>query len=202
MKTYIVGVTGGIGSGKSAVCREFERYGIKVVDADIAAREVVVPGSEGLADVVAEFGQAVLNSDGTLNRGELREIVFQNADQRAKLEAILHPKIRKRIEQQLAESRSPYTLLCVPLMVERGNNYAINRLLVVDCDEETQIERVMQRDNLTRSQVLAIMSTQASREERLAQADDVIMNDGSVEDIADRVKPLHAKYLALSGNTQ
>ena len=199
MAGFIVGVTGGIGSGKSAVCREFQRHDIEVVDADIVAREVVVPGSDGLKMITKRFGTEILSSDGTLNRKALRNIVFSDEAKRRELEAILHPKIRKRIQQQLESSQSPYTLLCVPLMVERGsNNYACNRLLVVDCPEETQISRVMERDDLTRKQVLAIMATQATRQQRLAAADDVIINDGSIDDLAEKVKPLHEKYSVLS----
>ena len=198
MTGFVVGVTGGIGSGKSAVCREFEHYGIEVVDADIVAREVVVPGSIGLGQIVERFGDDMLNPDGTLDRNALRNVVFADETKRKELESILHPKIRQRIAQQLEAARSPYTLLCVPLMVERGDSYACDRLLVVDCTEETQISRVMRRDDLTREQVLAIMSTQATRQQRLAKADDVILNDGSIEDMAQKVGPLHEKYLALS----
>ena len=198
MAGFVVGITGGIGSGKSAVCKEFERHGIEVVDADIVAREVVVPGSPGLASVVQHFGSEVLNPDGSLDRAALRNIVFSDPGKREELESILHPKIRESIVQQLEASSSPYTLLCVPLMVERGSSYACDRLLVVDCSEETQISRVMQRDDLTREQVLAIMSTQATRQQRLDKADDVILNDGSIEQMAEKVKPLHEKYLALS----
>lgn len=197
MGTFIIGVTGGIGSGKSAVCREFEKFGITIVDADIAAREVVVPGSDGLAEIVAHFGSKVLMEDGSLDRGKLRDIVFDNEAERTNLEAILHPKIRHRIEAQLHASNSPYTLLCVPLMIERGNSYDIDRLLVIDCPEETQISRVMARDNLTKSQVLAIMATQATRQQRLDKADDVIMNDGPLEQLGDQVRALHEQYMAL-----
>ena len=143
MGSFIIGVTGGIGSGKSAVCAEFEKFGITVVDADIAAREAVVPGSDGLAEIVANFGTGILMEDGNLDRSKLRDIVFDNDAKRTKLEAILHPKIRQLIEQQLHASDSPYTLLCVPLMIERGNSYEVDRLLVIDCPEETQISRVM-----------------------------------------------------------
>ena len=201
MSAFIVGVTGGIGSGKSAVCKEFERYGINVVDADIVAREVVVPGSDGLADVVSTFGTQVLAGDGTLDRKKLRDIVFKDEKERVKLEEILHPRIRVSITEQLAASKSPYALLCVPLMVERGSSYACNRLLVVDCPEEIQITRVMERDDLTREQVLAIMSTQATREQRLAAADDIIMNDGTIEALAEKIKPLHDKYILLSAGS-
>ncbi|MGR8946889.1 MAG: dephospho-CoA kinase [Gammaproteobacteria bacterium] len=198
MDTTIIGVTGGIGSGKSAVCREFEKYGIVIVDADIASREVVLPGSAGLNEIVEHFGTDVLNDDGSLDRAKLRDIVFNDAERRNTLESILHPKIRQRIVEQLQASTSPYTLLCVPLMIERGNSYQVDRLLVIDCPEETQIARVMDRDNLTREQVLAIMATQATRQQRLDKADDIIMNDGPLENLSDQVKILHQQYMALS----
>lgn len=198
MASYVIGVTGGIGSGKSAICREFEALDIDIVDADIVAREVVVPGSVGLKEIIEHFGDCVLTTDGELDRTRLRDIVFQNSNERKALEAILHPKIRASISAQLAAANSPYCLLCVPLMVERGDTYSVKRLLVIDCPEEVQIERVMSRDNLTREQVLAIMSTQASRQQRLDKADDVIMNDGPLENLKAEVAKLHSAYLAYA----
>ncbi|MEM7468980.1 MAG: dephospho-CoA kinase [Pseudomonadota bacterium] len=197
MAAFVIGVTGGIGSGKSAVCREFEKRNIDVVDADIASRQVVEPGSDGLREIVEYFGQRVIAESGELNRTKLRDIIFADDNKREYLESILHPKIRQLIERQLSESSSVYTLLCVPLLIERGSSYPVGRILVVDCPEETQISRVMQRDDLTRSQVLAIMSNQASREERLSKADDVIINDGPLEELENQVTGLHEKYLAL-----
>ena len=199
MSNYVVGVTGGIGSGKSAICREFETLGIDVIDADVVAREVVIPGSAGLEEIIAHFGPDVLADDGTLNRKKLRDIVFGDESRRQTLEGILHPKIGTKIRSQLAASTSPYCLLCVPLMIERGNSYAVDRLLVVDCPEEIQIARVSKRDDLTREQVLAIMSTQATRQQRLDKADDVIMNDGPIENLAEIVGDLHRSYLSYCG---
>ena len=198
METTIIGVTGGIESGKSAVCREFEKYGVVIVDADIVAREVVLPGSAGLNEIVEHFGVDILNDSGSLDRAKLRDIVFNDDERRISLESILHPKIRQRIVERLQASTSPYTLLCVPLMIERGNGYEVDRLLVIDCPEETQIARVMDRDNLTRGQVLAIMATQATRQQRLDKADDIIMNDGTLENLSDQITILHKQYLALS----
>lgn len=198
MSRYIVGVTGGIGSGKSAICNAFVKFGIDIVDADIVAREVVVPGSDGLLEITENFGPQVIDSNGQLDRKKLRGIIFEDDSKRQLLESILHPRIRRRVESQLAAATSDYCLLCVPLMIERGNSYHVDRLLVVDCPEDTQISRVMARDNLTREQVLAIMATQATRQQRLEKADDVIMNDGSIEELEKRVASLHRDYLQRS----
>lgn len=192
---YVVGLTGGIGSGKSAVTREFERLGIEIVDADIVSREVVAPGSEGLAEVVAEFGHDILDESGNIDRRKLREIVFQDERKRLRLEAILHPRIRDRIDEMLAAVRSEYAILCVPLMVEKRGYENVDRLLVVDCPEELQIARVMARDELTQPQVEAIMQTQATRESRLAVADDVVENSDTLEALRPQVDRLHQRYV-------
>ncbi|MBI4694611.1 MAG: dephospho-CoA kinase [Gammaproteobacteria bacterium] len=197
-RPYVIGVTGGIGSGKSTVAREFERRGVPVLDADVAAREVVEPGSDGLAALVAEFGTSILGADGALDRGQLRRMVFGDAPRLKRLEEILHPRIRQRLEARLGEIVEPYCLLCIPLLVEKKGYAWIDRVLVVDCPVETQIERVMKRDNLTAAEVAAIMNTQASREARLQRADDVVSNTGEVSRLADRVDELHRRYLDLA----
>lgn len=194
----VVGLTGGIGSGKSAVCREFEHLAVPIVDADIVARDVVEPGSIGLRAVIDSFGEAILNSGGTIDRGKLRLLIFEDDNQRKLLESILHPMIRQRIAEQLAAIRSPYCILCVPLLVEKHGYENMGRILVVDCSIELQISRVMQRDNLTRAQVNAIMQTQATREKRLRMADDVVENAGGIEELRTQVKALHSKYTAIA----
>jgi dephospho-CoA kinase len=198
----VVGVTGGIGSGKSTVCREFEQLGASFIDADQVAREVVLPGTPGLAAVVAEFGRAVVSADGTLDRAALRRIVFTDPSRRARLEEILHPLIRARIAQCIGEVDGAYCLLAIPLLVEKGNYRDIDRVLVVDCPADVQISRVMARDHLTAEEVAAIMRTQATREERLAKADDVVTNSTDLEAIRAQVRHLHARYLDLARNRE
>jgi len=194
----VVGLTGGIGSGKSAVCREFERLGVPVIDADIVAREVVAPGTDGLAAVVARFGDDILAADGTLDRSRLRALVFADDAERGALEAMLHPRIRDRIGAQLAAVSTPYCILCIPLLLEKGGYKNVDRILLVDCPVETQITRVMARDNLTRPQVEAIMRSQATREDRLKIADDVVENSGGLEALRAPVEALHAKYSQIA----
>lgn len=197
----VVGLTGGIGSGKSAVCREFERHSVPIVDADIAARQVVEPGSVGFAAVVKSFGEGILSS-GSIDRGKLRQVIFADDAKRATLEAILHPKIRERIDSQLTELDSPYCILCVPLLVEKGGYQNVDRILLVDCPTEIQIRRVMDRDDLTRGQVEAIMRSQATRDERLRVADDIIENSEAIEALGTQVQELHTKYMAIAALTR
>lgn len=194
----VIGVTGGIGSGKSTVCAAFERFGIPVIDTDQVAREVVTPGSDGLAAVIAEFGEGVLNTDGTLDRAALRRIVFADPARRQRLEALLHPRIRARVRELVAQVKTPYCLVGIPLLVERGNHQQAERILVVDCPEEVQVARVMARDKLTEPEVRAIMRTQATRQERLDMADDVVINAGDLSAVQTQVETLHARYLALA----
>jgi dephospho-CoA kinase len=199
-RPLVIGVTGGIGSGKSTICAEFSHYGIPVIDTDQVAREVVVPGSPGLAAVVAAFGPEVLAADGSLDRAALRRIVFTDPTRRAELEAILHPRIRSRVRELIASVTQPYCLLGIPLLVECGSHQQIDRVLVVDCAAETQLARVIARDKLTEQEVAAIMRTQATRQERLDRADDVVMNDSDLSAIQAQVKTLHTRYLALAEN--
>lgn len=194
-RAFIVGLTGGIGSGKSAVCREFERLEVPIIDADIAAREVVALGSAGLAEVVESFGPDVLDDSGMLDRKKLRLLVFADDAKRAVLEGILHPKIRERIQQQLDAVSAPYCILCVPLLIEHSGYDNVDRILVIDCPEEVQVARVMARDELTRPQVEAIMRSQASRESRLAKADDIVDNAGGLDALRKPIAELHSKYL-------
>lgn len=196
---YVVGVTGGIGSGKSTVCRVFtDRHGVVVIDADQVAREVVEPGTPALAAIVTSFGADVVGVDGRLDRAKLRGIVFADPARRSELEAITHPAIRAGMRAHVAAVTGPYCMLGIPLLAEGGRNDLIDRVLVVDCPEALQIERVRARDHLTEAEVAAIMRTQASREARLRIADDVVMNDGDTSSLAGRVDELHEMYLQLA----
>ncbi len=202
IKTYVIGVTGGIGSGKTTVCDLFTaRHGVPVVDADIVAREVVAPGEPALAELVEAFGADILTGDGELDRRKLKGIVFDDEGKRKQLEAILHPRIRRRMREQLEDIEAPYCLLCIPLLAEGGRNELIERVLVVDCEPATQIARVRARDDLTDAQVMAIMRSQATREQRLRIADDVILNDGDRDALIDRVDTLHRTYLERARKT-
>jgi len=199
-RPLVIGVTGGIGSGKSTVCSAFESFGIPVIDTDQVAREVVVPGSEGLAAVVTEFGNEILASDGTLDRAALRCIVFADPERRKRLEALLHPRISTRVRALVETVSTPYCLIGIPLLVERGNSQQVERVLVVDCPEDVQIARVIARDKLTAQEVRAIMRTQATRQERLDMADDVVVNATDLPTVQAQVEALHAKYLALAAS--
>jgi dephospho-CoA kinase len=197
-RPFVIGVTGGIGCGKSTICREFSALGAPVVDTDEVAREVVAPGTPGLAAVVAHFGEDILAADGTLDRRRLRSIVFADATQRQWLEALLHPLIRARTDAHVLSANYPYCLVCIPLLVERGGGNRVDRVLVIDCPPAVQIERVMARDKLTALEVEAIMQTQAPRAARLAAADDVIENIGDVETVRPAIRALHQRYLDLA----
>lgn len=194
----VVGVTGGIGSGKTAVTNEFGRLGITIVDADIAARAVVEKGSEGLQKIADHFGEKILLEDGTLDRAQLRQIIFSNSAEKTWLENLTHPLIRECIQTALTESTSPYTILVSPLLVESNQKTFVDRILVVDVPVDLQITRTSQRDNNTPEQVQAIINAQADRQTRLSHADDVIVNDQSLDHLHKSVAQLHQQYLKLS----
>jgi dephospho-CoA kinase len=194
---FVVGLTGGIGSGKSEVSHAFAALGADCADADDVAHAATAPGTNGLAAVVTAFGAAVRNSDGTLDRGALRRIVFADPAARKRLEAILHPLIQAELDRQIRQWRGPYGILSVPLLLESGALLPrVARVLVVDCPEDEQVKRVMQRSGLTADEVRAIMATQMSRAARLARADDVIDNSGSREALQEQVLRLHNAYRA------
>ncbi|MFQ2301630.1 dephospho-CoA kinase [Aeromonas dhakensis] len=196
---YVVAITGGIGSGKTTVANQFAELGIEVVDADIIAREVVEPGTPALAAIATHFGADVIAPDGRLDRRQLRERVFTDPQAKDWLNALLHPLIRSEMQRQCAAARSPYCLLVVPLLVENRLTALANRVLVIDVDEATQIERTCRRDGVTREQAQAILAAQASRTERLAAADDVLDNqNGTPEAIKSRIFALHETYLAFA----
>ncbi len=195
-----IGLTGGIGSGKSTVSTLFAELGVPVIDADVAAREVVEPGEPALSEIAARFGEEILNPDGTLNRSKLREAVFADPTARKELEAILHPRIRSRMAEQLSALEAPYTILSIPLLVESGGAYNLDRVLVIDLPEDEQLNRVCQRDGIGREQAAAILQAQCSRSERLAIADDVIENSGDLAALKAQVLALHRKYSGIDTN--
>jgi dephospho-CoA kinase len=197
---FVVGLTGGIGSGKTAVSDRFAARGIAVVDADVAARIVVEPGQPALVVITEHFGEDMLTTDGRLNRAALRARVFSDPAEREWLEALLHPRISECIAEQLAAASSAYAVLVSPLLFETNQVRFTDRVLVVDVPEELQLERTMARDNNDEAQVRAIMAAQASREDRLDKADDVIVNDAGLESLDARVEELHEHYLAAAGN--
>ncbi|MBB2495430.1 dephospho-CoA kinase [Aquipseudomonas ullengensis] len=196
---WILGLTGGIGSGKSAVAQHFMELGVHLVDADHAARWVVEPGKPALAKIVERFGEQVLQADGTLNRARLRELVFQDEQQRRWLESLLHPLIGQEIAQYLAKAESPYAILVSPLLVESGQHRMTQRVLVVDAPEQLQLQRTMVRDQSSEEQVKAILRVQANREERLRHADDILVNDRDLAWLNSEVERLHHFYLTLRG---
>ncbi|HAT3662566.1 MULTISPECIES: dephospho-CoA kinase [Klebsiella] len=196
--TYTVALTGGIGSGKSTVADAFAQLGVNVIDADIIARQVVEPGTPGLSAIAQRFGAQMLNEDGTLNRRALREHIFAHDEDKRWLNALLHPQIQQETRRQIQFATSPYILWVVPLLVENGLSTKADRVLVVDVPKETQIERTMLRDRVSRQHAEHILAAQATREQRLAVADDVIENMGSPDVIASAVARLHAKYQRLA----
>ncbi|KAB2969057.1 dephospho-CoA kinase [Zoogloea sp.] len=198
---FVVGLTGGIGSGKSAVADLFEAHGACIVDTDRIAHELTAPGGLAMAAIRDAFGEGVVAPDGALNRAAMRALAFELPDARKRLEAILHPMIREESARRCGEASSPYVILAVPLLIESGSyRERVARLCVVDCPESLQVERVMRRSGLEESQVRAIMAVQASRAQRLAAADDVIDNCGALEALQGQVDVLHRRYLGLAAS--
>ncbi len=198
---FVVALTGGVASGKSAVSRRFEALGIGVYDADIAAREVVAPHSAALAEIEFVFGADMLGPDGNLDRRAMRERVFADPAARRKLEKIIHPRIRAWLQRRVGMDRGPYCMLVIPLLAENWTQYQwVDRVLMVDAPESLQIERLMRRDGVTDGHARQMLAAQATREQRLAIADDVIANDGEVSALDEKVAALHARYLALAAS--
>lgn len=195
---YTVAITGGIGSGKTTVANKFAQLGITVIDADIIARTVVKPEKNALKSIVQHFGPSMLLSDGTLNRRALRERIFASPQEKAWLNALLHPLIHQETQDQIARATSDYVLWVVPLLVENQLHKKADRVLVVDVEPDVQIIRTMQRDNVSRKHAEQIIAAQASRETRLAIADDVIDNSGRPDAVDGEVKRLHQRYLQLA----
>jgi dephospho-CoA kinase len=196
--TYVVALTGGIGTGKSTVAELFEKRGAGIVDTDEIARGLTRSGTPQFKAILKMFGNSVLGKDGELARDALRAMVFSNSGARLNLEQILHPPIRAEALLRVSASSAPYVILVVPLLVETGGYDFVKRTLVVDCPPELQVERVKKRSGLDSDQVNAIISAQATRESRLSRADDVLMNDGSLDAVARQVADLHERYLQAS----
>jgi dephospho-CoA kinase len=194
-----IGLTGGIGSGKSTITALFSRYHIPIIDADIIAHQLVEPRQPALAQIKKAFGQSIINKDESLNRDKLRETIFSDTEKKVQLEAILHPLIFQKMQSDFDKQTSPYSILCIPLLIETKMTSFVDRILVVDCPVETQAARVKLRDQLSNERILSIISSQVSRKTRLSYANDTIDNSNSPTQLAEQVKKLHNKYLSLSG---
>ena len=193
-----IGLTGGIGCGKTTVANLFEALSVPVVDADQIARELVAKGQPALNRIAREFGPHILTEEGSLNRQQLKTIIFADAGRRQKLESILHPLVYRAIENELARIDAPYCLIAIPLLFETRMTSPVDRVLVVDCPVETQIERVQKRDHLPLEMIRSIIASQVSRAFRRAHADDLIDNSETAISLAEQVKKLHNLYLSLS----
>lgn len=195
---YVVGLTGGIGSGKTAASDHFKRLGIEVIDADIASRTVVEAGKPALKKITEHFGETILLRDGTLDRASLRSKIFSNPDEKTWLENLLHPLIAEEIFQGLANASSPYAVFVSPLMVESGQDSICDRLLVIDVPEHIQVQRTTKRDSNEQAQVEKMIASQATREQRLEKANDVIENTADIAELETQVEALHRQYLTLA----
>lgn len=194
----VVGLTGGIGAGKSVVAKLFEQHGIPILDADVAAREVTTPDKPAFASIVKHFGESIVSSNGTLDRTKLREIIFSDPKQRLWLENLLHPLIRDHMREQLKHLNAPYCIAVIPLLLEVEFYSFINRILVIDAPENLQVERVMTRDQTSKTAVDAILQSQASRKDRRAKAHDIITNDKNLTHLLPQVEKLHQQYLEMA----
>lgn len=199
--TYIVALTGGIGSGKSTVADEFAKLGATIVDADIIARQVVEPGKPALDAIRLRFGNAMLNTDGSLDRAALRQRIFSSPEEKQWLNNLLHPLIHQETQTQFQAASAPYILWVVPLLVENGLQQRAQRILVVDVDKDTQLARTLVRDSISRQQAENILAAQATRKQRLAYADDIIDNSRCPNELAPQVAELHRQYLKLAAST-
>ena len=192
----IIGLTGGIGSGKTAVSDTFEKLGITVVDADLASRVVVEKGKPCLEEIAKHFGDDILNENDELNRAKLREIIFNSDSEKLWLESLLHPAIAEQIKDELNASKSPYTILVSPLLLETNQRDFCDKVLVVDVPIELQMKRTTKRDGVSEDQVRSIIKSQINRDERLQLADEIILNEGSIEDLEMIVRELHEKLIS------
>ena len=194
--THIIGLTGGIGSGKSTVARQFAKLGVPIIDTDIIARQLVQPGTAALQKIIQHFDSAILLENGELNRRALGKIVFSNASEKIWLENLLHPLIREQAIAAALATTSPYCIIVIPLLFEHQHDYPLDKIVTLDSPLELQIERVAQRDGLNREDILAIIHQQVSREQRLAKADEIIVNDGDETHLIEQVNKLHQQWLA------
>ena len=197
-----IGLTGGIASGKTTVANFFADLGIAVIDTDVIARDVVAKGAPALAQIRADFGDAVFNDDGVLDRKAMRKLVFSDDSKRRQLEAILHPRIREAAVVQAQAVTGPYMIIVVPLLVESPMKALVDRVLVVDCSEDVQLKRLMARDTENEAQARRMIAAQASRDERRAIADDVLLNDTDLDETRRQVDALHHRYLELSNSNR
>jgi len=193
-----IGLTGGIGCGKSTVCSFFESLNTPVIDTDELARLAVMPGTETLTALCNHFGEDILQSDGSLNRAELRKVVFADAAKRQLLEDIVHPEIRRLLKERLSRINTPYVIIAIPLLLEKGWNNFVDRILVVDCPPELQVKRAMERDNCDQELIHKIIASQIPRQERVTAADDLITNDADLEALKMQVEKLHLYYNQLA----
>lgn len=198
MANWVLGLTGGIGSGKSAISAMFEKLSITVVDADIVAREVVLPGSLGLKQITAHFGEDILTSEGTLDRAKLRAIIFENEAEKQWLNALMHPLIRESMLTQLAQATSDYVILVAPLLFENGLEQYCSHTLLIDVPVDVQIARTTARDKVSIEQAKKIIASQMSRENKQQKANDILDNNRPLTEVANDVKTLHQGYLQLS----
>ncbi|MGK2959889.1 MAG: dephospho-CoA kinase [Candidatus Malihini olakiniferum] len=199
--TYIVALTGGIGSGKSTVADAFAAFGIPIIDADVITRQVAEPGTPALSAIQAHFGNDILNIDGTLDRAMLRQLIFSSTKDKSWLNALLHPLVHAETRLQLQEAQGPYVLWVVPLLVENGLQSMAQRVAVVDVDRNTQMKRLLARDRVNRQQAENILAAQATREQRLACADDIIDNNGRPGAWMEQIAALHQRQLVLAAKS-
>ena len=196
-QTLAVGLTGGIGSGKSTVAEGFSALGVPVIDADILARELAAPGQPALEEIINIFGPAATRPDGQMDRDYIRQRIYSDEGLKSQLESVLHPKIRQRIRTLISEIRDPYCIVVIPLLLETRQTDLVNRILVVDTPEKEQRQRVAARDGLSDNTIMAIIQSQADRNTRLAAADDVIVNDSDIKSLNVRIQELHMHYMEM-----
>ena len=197
-QTLVVGLTGGIGSGKTTVANGFSALGVPVIDTDQLARELVEPGQPALNEIIATFGSEAITADGHLDRDYMRQLIFTDSERKSQLEAILHPRIRQRIRTLLADIRSPYCIVVIPLLLEARQMDLVDRILVVDLPENEQLTRVAARDSLSDNAVMAIINSQTDRNTRLAAADDIIVNDRGMSELTGAIQKLHRRYMDIT----
>jgi dephospho-CoA kinase len=197
-QTLVVGLTGGIGSGKTTVANGFSSLGVPVIDADQLARELVEPGQQALAEIISTFGPETVTADGHLDRDHMRQRIFSDPARKSQLEAILHPKIRQRIRKLLTDIRTPYCIVVIPLLLETRQTDLVDRILVIDSPEKEQLKRVAARDGLSDNAIMAIIESQTDRNTRLAAADDIIVNDRDISELTGRIQELHKHYTGIT----
>lgn len=202
-RVFTLGITGGIGSGKTSVSNFFSEFGASIIDTDVIAHDLCKPNGIAISSIRSQFGESFIQDDGAMNRSKMRELIFNDAQAKQQLESILHPLIRQQTELMVSKSTGLYAILVIPLLIESKQWIdRLDRILVIDCEEETQILRVMRRNSFEREQVLQIMAMQVSRHERLQYADDVINTENNFAHIRQQVAQLHAKYIHLCATMQ